>query len=460
MASLTYLFRQDGRYFFRRRVPRDLGALIQKSEVKISLGAGCSRQDALTRAIHLTAIYQDYFSRLRAGNDVGEETARLSWRIQDLGNEPASQPVTAVTPANVEPLPAITAFLPTYMLEKSRGWSESGKRHNLNAIDLFIKIIGDKSIPDYDRQDIVNYMGTMERVHRTYGKSHKDKGRTITEILAVGSDKPKMSITTLVNHFRSVKALFKASNQYHDTGVNLEHLFGGQGYSKGVRQPDKRIPWSIADLNRLFATPIWAGTSEPKPSLRYKAGTKIIKDAYWWLPIIGIFTGMRLEEICQLQVGDLKADGGIHYLDVVEGNGKRLKTHSSARQVPLHGVLADIGILTLFTGKDATQRIFPELTRGGVDQKYGYEYSQDFSVYRRKTATYEEWKDYHSFRHTFISALWQATRDMVLVGSIVGHGGKENQTADYTHIALATKAEAISTLAYDGLAMEHLLNGE
>ena len=56
---------------------------------------------------------------------------------------------------------------------------------------------------------------------------------------------------------------------------------------------------------------------------------------------------MRLEEICQLQAGDLKADGGINYLDVAEGEGKRLKTASSARQVPIHAVLSDLGFLTL-----------------------------------------------------------------------------------------------------------------
>ena len=44
-------------------------------------------------------------------------------------------------------------------------------------------------------------------------KSAKDKDRSIAEILAVGADKQKMSITTLVKHFRSVKGLFKTVNQ-------------------------------------------------------------------------------------------------------------------------------------------------------------------------------------------------------------------------------------------------------
>lgn len=299
-------------------------------------------------------------------------------------------------------------------------------------------------------------MGALELVHKSYGKSDKDKDRNITKILKIAAAKQKMTITTLVKHFRSVKALFRTANQYHDTVLNMEHLFGGQEFSNDVRQADKRIPWSVADLNKLFATPQWTGTSKKERSLRYHNGKDIIRDAYWWLPVIGIYTGMRLEEICQLQAGDLKSEDGVQYLDVAEGDGKRLKTASSARQVPIHAVLADLGFLTLFAGKKATQRIFPELTRGGADQKFGYEYSGDFTDYRRKTGTYEAWKDFHSFRHTFVSALWKQTQgNMVLTGSIVGHGST-SQTEDYTHIDLATKADALAKLTYDGLNISHL----
>ncbi len=87
-------------------------------------------------------------------------------------------------------LPTIAEFLPDFVEEKSKNWSESAKRHNLNAIDLFIKIMGDQSLSDFTRKDILNYMGTMELVHKSYGKSDKDKDRTIDEILAVASDSP------------------------------------------------------------------------------------------------------------------------------------------------------------------------------------------------------------------------------------------------------------------------------
>mgnify|MGYP001229637746 CR=1 FL=1 len=203
MGNLTYLFSQHGRHYFRRRIPKDLGAIIRKSEIKISLGAGTFLADAKRYAIHLSAIYQDYFSRLRqSGNNIAEETDHLNLRIQKFLNDQPDQhfvdPVGAkcakMRPLSPTSLPTLTGFLPIFVKEKSRGWGESAKRHNLNAIDLFIKITGDKNLGDYTRHDILNYMGTLERVHKSCGKSDKDKDRTIDEILAVGAEKEKMSI--------------------------------------------------------------------------------------------------------------------------------------------------------------------------------------------------------------------------------------------------------------------------
>ncbi len=382
----------------------------------------------------------------KANQQTLDTSAALTKHIIDGGS--------SVQPTNK--LPNITDFLPTFIKEKSRGWNETAKRHNEHAIDLFIKILGDMNLSDYDRHDIGNYIETIEQVHKSYGKSHKDKDRNIAEILAIASDKQKMTITTLDKHLRSVKSVFKTSNQYHDTVINLDQLFGGQQFSKKVRQPDTRERWTVDELNKLFLTPQWTGTASEKCSVRYNAGNKIIKDAYWWLPIIGIYTGMRLEEICQLQCGDLKSKDGVQYLDVVEGEDQRLKTTSSIRHVPIHSELTNLGFLDLFDAKTPTHRIFAELTRGGADEKLGYEYSSDFTKYRKKTDTYKEQKDFHSFRHTFVSTLWEQTRDMLLVGSIVGHKNA-SQTAIYTHIDLQTKADALAKLKYDGLDLAHLI---
>ena len=57
---------------------------------------------------------------------------------------------------------------------------------------------------------------------------------------------------------------------------------------KDTRQAiDLREAFSREDLERIFAHP------------KFAQG-KFIHPAYFWIPLIGLFTGMRLEEIAQL----------------------------------------------------------------------------------------------------------------------------------------------------------------
>lgn len=61
-----------------------------------------------------------------------------------------------------------------------------------------------------------------------------------------------------------------------------------------------------------------------------------------------MFTGMRLNEIAQLETADIKQRDGIWVIDVSdvgEGSRKRLKTGAADRQVPLHDRLVATGFL-------------------------------------------------------------------------------------------------------------------
>ena len=68
------------------------------------------------------------------------------------------------------------------------------------------------------------------------------------------------------------------------------------------------------------------------------------------MPLIGLHTGMRLNEICQLDVADIRRIDGIPCIVVSErsmigGTDKTLKTGASERVVPLHQNLLECGLL-------------------------------------------------------------------------------------------------------------------
>lgn len=76
---------------------------------------------------------------------------------------------------------------------------------------------------------------------------------------------------------------------------------------------------------------------------------------YCWLPLIGFYTGARINEVCQLNPAeDIKQDSatGIHYFHftdeggTAEGVDKSIKTNSSLRIVPIHSKLIELGYLS------------------------------------------------------------------------------------------------------------------
>jgi hypothetical protein len=58
-------------------------------------------------------------------------------------------------------------------------------------------------------------------------------------------------------------------------------------------------------------------TKAGKPyGLREKPGPTVRKDAYYWLPILGLWTGCRVEEMDAARVADIKQEDGIWFLDL------------------------------------------------------------------------------------------------------------------------------------------------
>jgi integrase len=135
--------------------------------------------------------------------------------------------------------------------------------------------------------------------------------------------------------------------------------------------------------------------------------------AYFWIPLIGLFTGMRLEEIAQLHTEDIKAKDGVWIIDVNEkgidekGFTKTLKNKNATRIIPVHNTLIFIGLIEF---KDSMKeknsvRLFPELNKTDKTGKFGKQPGKQFSALIKvalnsKNSTYEK-KSFHSLRHTF-----------------------------------------------------------
>lgn len=148
------------------------------------------------------------------------------------------------------------------------------------------------------------------------------------------------------------------------------------------------------------------------------------KEYQKWGPLIGLYTGARLNEICQLEVADVKLTNDIWCFDFNdEGEGKSLKNSASRRVVPIHDRLLELGILEYHQKlKSRGQvRFFSEFSftsKEGYGRALGRWFNNRFLVQLGIKS-----KDlvFHSFRHGMVTTLMRAGVEENLVKAIVGH---------------------------------------
>src|SRR5262249_5711299 len=142
-----------------------------------------------------------------------------------------------------------------------------------------------------------------------------------------------------------------------------------------------RQPWEIEELKLLFGSPVYLGGERP-------LGGK--GEASFWLPLLALFSGARLNELAPLTAEDVKIDAasGVRFVTVIEDEeaGRGVKTEQSLRAVPVHPALVRIGFVDFVehirASGGASARLFPQLTPGPKGG-FGEAFSTWFGRYKR-----------------------------------------------------------------------------
>jgi integrase len=186
---------------------------------------------------------------------------------------------------------------------------------------------------------------------------------------------------------------------------------------------DSREPFDQADLKAIFMSPVYASHARPE------AGGD---EAAFWFPLVALLSGMRLDEIAQLRLCDLRQDEETSrwFFDIGRTGGRRTKTASSIRRVPVHQELVRIG-LVLYRQRLLDREASPEsLLWPGVSQSARW--SKWFGRYLRRTVRIiERKKVFHSFRHTFKRMTRDAGLQEELHDTLTGHSGNGSVGRSY-----------------------------
>jgi integrase len=285
-------------------------------------------------------------------------------------------------------------------------WSAKTVEENSSIFDLFLRIIGDSPVKDITRATINEYRDTLLRLPPNLNRDKRYQGKSIDDLLADSSVKP-MATNTVNKNLTRIASLFRWLYRHGHVAMNpAENLT----VRKKVRPDQERPAFTAEELRRIFA---------PR-EYRYPYQR--------WLPLIALYTGARLEEICQAKLDDFKEVDGVMVLHIHTGEGRKVKTMSGDRMIPLHSALLNAGLLEYIEEKRAegAPRLFPELSKGR--DGYGQTASKWFSRLRLQVGVEGV---FHSFRHTVATALKEADVPEHAIAQVLGHAHRQISTGRY-----------------------------
>lgn len=336
--------------------------------------------------------------------------------------------VTASPPTPTTALPSgplFSVFVESYcdFGTKENGWKGQTLAQNRTTFEMFKEIAGDKQLSEYTRTDTGNLYEALRKLPSLYSKDARWRDLPIQDAIEASASEnvPRLTMKTIKRHFSALGGLFtyaKRLGQY--AGENPAHGFV---FPKKGRARTARKMWEGEPLTKLFASPVWTGSHR---RFRSQPGAEIIKDDHYWLPLLGVYHGNRLEEFAQLRREDIKQEDGVWFFNITDEGERQLKNEQSKRRVPIHPKIIELGFLDFARPKSANEKtlVFETLKPGGPDKKFGFYFSKWFTAYRRSVGVYEPKLDYHSFRHGVTTKLISAGVQPSLVDELTGHEGK------------------------------------
>ena len=333
-------------------------------------------------------------------------------------------------------------------LKGAHDWVPKTRRDNERVLEWFKEIAGpEKPIKALAIEDVRAFRDVLLRMPANYSKSKKHAGKSLKEV-AETSDGERLAIKTARKYFENLKTFLKWC-----VGEGYIDKIPGHTLQIGTKQNalEARLPFSTQQLKQLFESPQYTG--HLFHSMRAKPGKLIVRDGKYWVPLVGLFTGMRLGEIVQLQCADIKQQGDVWYFEISknEGEGKQLKTASSQRTVPVHPTLIALGFLDIVGEAMKARpkgRLFADI-EPGADGYFSHNFSKYFSRYSKAIGIKTGKTAFHSFRHNFKDALVRANVSDSRIKALLGHADDSVTAAYGSKITPNVLYEDIAKVGYE-----------
>lgn len=328
-----------------------------------------------------------------------------------------AMPVTAMGPM-------VGACVDDYLEKHLKRWQPRTHKARIWQLGYLVEFLSaDTPITSVTPADIREFRDGIIRLRANRGRSKAQtfrqkqtesiEGRISTKSAAIIFEPCK----AFFRHCKSVEGLIER-NPAEDVRMIMDVL------PKGKKS---RRPFTADELEVLFRCPIFTG--HKSPYRRLQPGSIVTKDARYWIPILGLYTGLRLGEIVQLHLVDLEVDGPIPFLSVNEdrpqgGDRKHVKSRAGVRVVPLHPDIMQLGFGDFVRKwkklRKGNHRLFNEIAFGAYGQASG-EFSKLFARQLDLIGLDDPALCFHSLRHNAEDAFRDALQPQYVINKLIGH---------------------------------------
>ncbi len=353
----------------------------------------------------------------------------------------------------------LSELLPAYLEAKAKTLKNSKHLSTLGPrIELFIQTVGDKPVRDYERADVETFRDLLDQTPSRWEARFRTK--VISEAIAANAKRlhphPVMEAKTIDDGYLShIKNFFS----WLETTRKIEKNPGTGVVSNRTdpqQRPDEgRMPFTPAALSKYLA---------------YVAESRSRVSPDYWLPMLALYTGARLNELCQIEPQRIVEREGIWFVDLLtiydrnevdrlpEAERLKLKSAAARREIPLHDHVIAAGFLDfVFARRERVGRLFPKLKA----DEFGYysgAISKRLNLDIERAGAKSARVSFYSLRHNFRDALTNASVPDRTADRVMGHviqGAQAHYGSPHLEVA---EIEAIRRISFPGVEIEPYLS--
>ena len=380
----------------------------------------------------------------------GRMEALKAQRGRNAGEWIATPPPPAKQPSSV----LLVSTLADWFLGRQDKSAPMYRKHK-QAVGLFAETFGSRPVDYLKQVDIESFCEMICRLPPRWAKERKG-GKSASEIAA--QDWPKcITETTFNKTYKASLSIFlkDCAHVYGDAGFP-RHLSVTRTPYTGSRPggEDKQRALKPDELKRLYEGPEYAAFAED-PELAH----------CYWLPLVGLYTGARVNEVCQLNPQcDIQEEGGVWFFNITEDSDaderitKRVKNTPSQRRVPIHSQLLALGFLSYAerVKEQGHSLLFPKWhPKAGKASGKAREW---FSDWLREIGLRDETPGkcitgFHCFRHTFMTKAANTPGLPWPIENITGHStvvhSKDAEGYKGGELMLPNKVRILELITFD-----------